>query len=270
LINSQKVVVIDKDYLSTTEEGEQYASAGLRRGVVYITRAKFQEWRQQGILEQKIKHEQDEVAYLRKKALEMFPGLSETTAYELSSNFLKNPNNAKEAKALISEAHNYAEAQGVTSPQGSAIGGTTSSPLEDNKLTRLPLNSEGVNAPGGIDFRSLPIVTQAINNLNTKISPSALGYLKGVNLTQELSQIQNLINSGTIPSAERIKEYIQSSCIQGNNREDIEGLLSCICDILREQEGYCQPTDQLLKDILVVLEATDSNSELEQIFLGKI
>jgi hypothetical protein len=114
MINNQKIVVIDTStlYLSITEEGEQYASAGLRRGVVYITRNKFNEWNGAGTLGEKIKHEQDEVNYLRKKATEMFTGLDETTAYELFSDFLKNPDNQKQARDLISEAHQYAQSQG--------------------------------------------------------------------------------------------------------------------------------------------------------------
>jgi hypothetical protein len=268
LINGQKVVVINKDYLSVTEEDEQYASAGLRRGVVYITRAKFQEWQQQGILEQKIKHEQDEVAYLRKKALEMFPGLSETTVYELLSNFLKNPNNAKEAKVLISEAHNYAEAQGVTSPQGSAIGGTTSSPLDDNKPSRLPLTSEGVKAPGGIDFRNLPIVTQAVGNLRVNIGSSSINRFNSIDLNSEWRDIENLVNSGITPSTERIKEYVQASCYKGSIDKEIDKVISCISDMLRIEEERYSPTDPTLKDILVVLDSVNSVQQLKAVFIG--
>lgn len=123
MINGQRVVVINAPYLSVTEEGEQYASAGLRRGLIYITRAKFQEWKEQGILEQKIKHEQDEVAYLRKKALERFPGIVEALAYELMSDFLKDTDNAKQAKELIKDAHKVATVSGIMRAIFEKLGG---------------------------------------------------------------------------------------------------------------------------------------------------
>ncbi|PIQ85277.1 MAG: hypothetical protein COV73_05945, partial [Candidatus Omnitrophica bacterium CG11_big_fil_rev_8_21_14_0_20_43_6] len=123
MVNGQKVVVIDAPYLSATEEGEQYASAGLRRGVVYITRQKFEELKNNGALEEIIKHEQIESSYLRQKAMEMFPGLDEATAYELFSNFLKNPNNQDQARDLIDEAHQYAESQRHSADTGVSITG---------------------------------------------------------------------------------------------------------------------------------------------------
>jgi hypothetical protein len=118
LIDGQMVVVIDAPYLSVTEAGEQSVSAGLRRGVIYITRQRFSEL-SQALLEETIRHEQDEVAYLRQKAREMFPGLDEATAYELFSSFLKNPNNQKQARELIDEAHQYAQSQGYHALSGS-------------------------------------------------------------------------------------------------------------------------------------------------------
>ncbi|MFH1478247.1 MAG: hypothetical protein ABIG92_00545 [Candidatus Omnitrophota bacterium] len=104
LINGQKLIVVDGvDVLSTTEEGEQYASAGLRRGAVYITRNKFNEWVLAGTLMQKIRHEQDEVSHLLKQAENM--GLSS----EELSEYLKDPRNKASAKNMIQDAHKFAE-----------------------------------------------------------------------------------------------------------------------------------------------------------------
>ncbi|MFH2136907.1 MAG: hypothetical protein ABII88_00175, partial [Candidatus Omnitrophota bacterium] len=107
-INGQKVIVIDAPYLSVTEEGEQYASAGLRRGVVYMTREKFEEWQKTGVLEQKILHEQDEVSYLRDLAQVEFPDVDAQTAIEKMSQLLKDPENSVQAKGFISQAHSFA------------------------------------------------------------------------------------------------------------------------------------------------------------------
>ncbi|MCX5703315.1 MAG: hypothetical protein NT066_02320, partial [Candidatus Omnitrophica bacterium] len=87
-----------------------------------------------------------------------------------------------------------------------------------------------------------------------------------INLEQELGEIQRLVGAGITPSAERIKEYVQVSCLKGN--PDMQKLVSCIADILRLEEERCWSTDATLKDILVVLESVRSVQELKAVFVG--
>lgn len=120
------------------------------------------------------------------------------------------------------------------------------------------------DATGGIDFRVLPIVSQAMNNLSLNASRMPLSSLENINLEQELGEIQRLVGAGITPSAERIKEYVQVSCLKGN--PDMQKLVSCIADILRLEEERCCSTDAMLKDILVVLESVRSVQELKAVF----
>ncbi|MBI4982917.1 MAG: hypothetical protein HZC15_07305, partial [Candidatus Omnitrophica bacterium] len=110
---------------------------------------------------------------------------------------------------------------------------------------------------GGIDFRSLPIVTQAISSLGlTTINQELKIRLMNFNLRSELNEIERLTSIGITPSTQRIKEYIQASSISTDNSpEDTQKLLSCIADILRKQEEECCTTDPTLKDVLVILES---------------
>jgi hypothetical protein len=124
-----------------------------------------------------------------------------------------------------------------------------------------------LDTKGGIDFRVLPIVTQAMNNLSLDTSRIPLSRLEGINLDRELQDIQRMVRAGITPSAERIKEYIQVSCLKGN--PDIKKLVSCIADILRLEEGRCCSSDAMLKDILIVLESARSTQELKTVFVGK-
>jgi len=125
----------------------------------------------------------------------------------------------------------------------------------------------GRETMGGIDFRALPIVTQAVSNLRAQIGASGMGALQRMNLSEEWGQIEQMVSGGIIPSSERIKEFIQASCAQGNAERDIEKVISCISDILRQEEESCCSTDNTLRDILVVLEATPGGAELSKIFL---
>jgi len=135
------------------------------------------------------------------------------------------------------------------------------------KQTSSPLVPPPIpNAKGGIDFRTLPIVSQAINSLSLNTSRIPLSSLEKINLDQEFREIQRLIEAGITPSAERIKEYVQASCLTRN--PDMQKIVLCIADILRLEEERCCASDVTLKDILVVLDSTNSTQELKAVFVG--
>lgn len=140
-------------------------------------------------------------------------------------------------------------------------------PYPENKsLDSSPLFL-ATDKTGGIDFRFLPIVTQAINNLSLNTFRISLSRLDGINLNQEWLQIQELAEAGITPSTERIKEYIQVSCLK-DKLNDMRKVISCIADILRAEEESCSSTDPTLRDILVVLESGRSIQELKAVFTG--
>ena len=125
--------------------------------------------------------------------------------------------------------------------------------------------------PGGIDFRSLPIVIQSMDNLKASMREIAQSSLQSTDLAEEWAGIEQLVNSGITPSTERIKEYVGVSCLKGDL--DQEKVVSCIAGILRAQEERAgeedySATDPVLKDILVVLESGRTSSELKQVFAG--
>lgn len=132
-----------------------------------------------------------------------------------------------------------------------------------------PIPNQGLSTTGGIDFRSLPIVTQAIGNLSLNIGGPLQIKSNNINLKGEWREIEKLLNIGVIPSTERIKEYIQASYLKGQPFKDKDKILTCISDILRLEEERCSVTDPILKDILIVFESGRRDGELKQIFLGK-
>jgi HEAT repeat protein len=121
---------------------------------------------------------------------------------------------------------------------------------------------------GGIDFRALPIVTQAMSNLKPMFRSSFFWGQSLVNLNKEWQDIEQMASSGITPSSDRIKEYLQASCAKGSILGDKDKVILCIADILRSEEENCCLTDPALRDILVVLETANSSVELSRIFLG--
>jgi len=133
-----------------------------------------------------------------------------------------------------------------------------------------PSSSAVENGLGGIDFRNLPIVTQAITNLHVGIDRLPLDRLKAINLGSEWQQIEHLVNSGITPSTERIKEFVQASAIQGELDSDMSKVVLCIADIFKLEEERCSYSDPALKDILIVLESGKNAQELKEIFTADI
>lgn len=130
---------------------------------------------------------------------------------------------------------------------------------------------------GGIDLRALPITTQPINSsANLRDSPLPVSgnslrrgqSLSNVNPDTEWSQIQNMLQSGIIPSSERIKEYLGACCVKDSMDKEIDKVLACIADILRLEEERCQITEAGLKELLVLLESDKPVKDMQRALIN--
>jgi len=178
-----------------------------------------------------------------------------------------NKDRAKEAVSKLRTVAEFLEENGRGKAEllnPNPVETTPSSPI--SKQADSSLISPKPDTKGGIDFRTLPIVTQAMSNLSLSASRIPLSRVKNINLDQELQDIQKMVGAGIMPSAERIKEYVQISCLQG--ALETKKVVSSIADILRLEEECCCSTDAMLKDILVVLESAKSAQELKAVFVG--
>ncbi|MFA4853768.1 MAG: hypothetical protein WC616_00260 [Candidatus Omnitrophota bacterium] len=129
----------------------------------------------------------------------------------------------------------------------------TASPLEENV--------------GGIDMRSL--------SKNTVIQPMAASKALKQGLSpkgpvpvsdKEWQEIERMANSGIAPSCERLREYLLS--LQDPNSQ-VDKVLACIADILRQEEEKACYTESSLREILVLLESDKPVNEL-RLALAKV
>jgi hypothetical protein len=81
-------------------------------------------------------------------------------------------------------------------------------------------------------------------------------------LENEGKQIQRMVDSGIIPSSDRIKDYLDECCQNGGAAVDMDKVLSCIADILRLEEEQLRPTEEALRQILVLLESDKPAQEM--------
>jgi len=115
--------------------------------------------------------------------------------------------------------------------------------------------------PGGIDFRSLPIITQPMPGIAGGLPQKDISALQ---LDPQWQEIQRMLASGIIPSGERLKECLKSHCTKEDMQPEINNILSCIADIFRLEEDKATSTDPALRKFLVLLESGKSSQELKQ------
>ena len=105
-------------------------------------------------------------------------------------------------------------------------------------------------------------------NLSAGAAGISMAQLRRVDLNKEWSDIEQMVSSGIAPSGERIKEYLQASSVKGELNSDVDKVLSCISEVLRMDEERCCASDEVLKDVLIVLEASRSPAELADVLVG--
>lgn len=125
--------------------------------------------------------------------------------------------------------------------------------LITNNLVGSPLISEQAEI-GGIDLRSLPVMIQP-GMVNSIYSLPVSHLIPTKNLDKEWLQIEQMVNAGIIPSSQRIKECLISSCLNGDPKEAIEKALSCVAEILVLEEENLSPLDADLYQLLAILES---------------
>jgi D-alanyl-D-alanine dipeptidase len=108
---------------------------------------------------------------------------------------------------------------------------------------------------GGIDFRALPIATQAMPVSRGRLPNMAPASLPNPALDKKWSEIEAMLNSGISPSIERIKEYLSLSCGAQDCADRLDKALGGIADILRMEEERCCQTEEPLKQVLFLLES---------------
>ncbi|MDD5408473.1 MAG: HD domain-containing protein [Candidatus Omnitrophica bacterium] len=132
------------------------------------------------------------------------------------------------------------------------VSGVSSSPVEDEK--------------GGIDMRSLTRYTK-VEQIRSRVSgeqPQLAGAAPASD--KEWQEIEMMASSGIAPSCERLREYLLSLQDPSNQ---IDKVLTCIADILRQEEEKACCTESSLREILILLESGRPVNEL-RLALAKI
>jgi len=111
---------------------------------------------------------------------------------------------------------------------------------------------------GGIDFRALPMTIQpmgSFNGLNFKLPRLSQAELRQINVDSEIQQIKNMVQSGIVPSGQRIKELV-AACIQKKEmNSQVDSLLLCLADIFKLEEENTSESSPELREALVIVDS---------------
>jgi hypothetical protein len=111
----------------------------------------------------------------------------------------------------------------------------------------------GDTAPGGVDFRQLPVAGQpAVTPVFMPQMQQLAANSQIKDLDQEWGRIRADMLAPEMPY-NRIKEYIAVCLSRPDCRNKLGQAVSCLIDILRMEEDQALATNQELKDILMCL-----------------
>ncbi len=77
----------------------------------------------------------------------------------------------------------------------------------------------------------------------------------GINIDLELEQLKNMVQSGTIPSGQRIKELIAACRQKGEINARIDSLLLCLIDVFKLEEENASESSAQLKEALAIVDS---------------
>ncbi|MFH0763346.1 MAG: hypothetical protein V1925_05625, partial [Candidatus Omnitrophota bacterium] len=120
-------------------------------------------------------------------------------------------------------------------------------------------SSSSLQAPnkmGAIDFRAMPMAIQPMGifkGLDFSLPKLSRAELERINTALELEQIKNMLESGTMPSGQRVKELVAACMQKGKMSEHQDSLLLCLLDICKLEEENAVESSPELREALVIV-----------------
>ncbi|MDO8748326.1 MAG: hypothetical protein Q7J72_04320 [Candidatus Omnitrophota bacterium] len=110
---------------------------------------------------------------------------------------------------------------------------------------------------GGIDFRQMNILTKpmgSFSGLNFNLPMLSKAEVESLDLDKELTDIQRMVNSGIVPSGNRLKEYLSACYQKGEFDSRREGIIVSLVEICNLEESLAVESDPALREALVMAE----------------
>jgi len=141
-------------------------------------------------------------------------------------------------------------------PAPSAPGGGFEATPGVDRAAAAPGSSANTDAPnttGGIDFRSINITGQPqLQGITLNMPP--LAQLKRIDIDKEAQQLMSMMESGIMPSRQRVMEFISACYLSAKSQSAKENAISCLTGYFKLEEQKAIETPIELKAFLFVIE----------------
>ena len=187
---------------------------------------------------------------------------------ELSELIAEQQTHEQAAKEALAKAQEEAEAIAKIKEELSKLTAqrepSASSPVRSFGSGRQPLQNrpdlENGNNLGGIDFRNIQPVINRVANFKTVIQDSLIQYkFDPIVSEQESEKINKLIKAKIIPSAERLKEYLETAPGPDNYDNCFKQVNNWLAESFRLEEEYLKPADTSMVAMLQLISLKLSN-----------
>ncbi|MGE5308546.1 MAG: 2-phospho-L-lactate transferase CofD family protein [Deltaproteobacteria bacterium] len=114
------------------------------------------------------------------------------------------------------------------------------------------------SAPGGIDFRGLPMNIQpmgSFSGMDFNLPQLSQAELDRIDVAKEVSRLRGLVRCGSVPSDERVTGLV-AACVQKRGEgAQLEEILLCLSDILKLEEENAQETSPEIRKALAIADS---------------
>lgn len=109
---------------------------------------------------------------------------------------------------------------------------------------------------GGIDFRNIPMLIQPMGGFcKLEFNLPQLANPERMQLEEELAQLNRMVDSGIIPSGERLKEYVAACFQKRSAKSELDALIPIVAKVCKLQEENAVAADSSLQEVLVLVDA---------------
>ncbi len=111
--------------------------------------------------------------------------------------------------------------------------------------------------PGGIDFRYIGLMTKfEKSDFKNAFTMPDLSNLKAINLSSEKAELEKMLKSGIMPSAERLTDYLAACYLAKGKEGGSQEAVSCLTKYFRlEEDNVVAETDPQLRSFIWFMES---------------
>ncbi|MDD5595278.1 MAG: hypothetical protein PHY94_03425, partial [Candidatus Omnitrophica bacterium] len=119
------------------------------------------------------------------------------------------------------------------------------------------IDSTASGNPGGIDFRYIGLMTKfEKSNFKNAFTMPDITNLKAINLASEKADLDKMLHSGIMPSAERLTDYLAACYLAKGKEGGSQEAVSCLTKYFRlEEDNVVAETDPQLRSFIWFMES---------------